>query len=219
MLDGLAHRLYTPPLNLFSRGCVRLGITPDLLTVLGFLIGIAGAVLIAHEYYIWAGFFIGANRLLDGLDGNLARRIGISDRGGFLDVCCDFLFYASIPLGFAFADPTNNALAAAFVIFSFIGTGSSFLAYATFAAKHDIPVRMGKSFHYLGGLTEAVETIAFFIISCLFPAYFSVFAYIFGGLCLLTTAMRIYTGYTRFPGRIPLGKQDGGDTPAESKEQ
>ncbi|MCH9780554.1 MAG: CDP-alcohol phosphatidyltransferase family protein [Alphaproteobacteria bacterium] len=201
MLDGLAHRLYTPPLNWFARQCIKRNITPDKLTIVGFVFGIAAAFLVALSLPLMALIAIGANRFLDGLDGNLARKIGTSDRGGFLDITCDFLFYASMPLGFAFMNAESNALPAAFVIFSFIGTGSSFLAYAIFAEKHKIPVRMAKSFHYLGGLTEAVETIAFFVLSCLFPAYFPVFAYIFGSLCLLTTAMRIYTGYTRFPDR------------------
>ncbi len=61
-----------------------------------------------------------------------------TDRGAFLDITLDFLFYASIPLAFAIADPAANALPAAVLLAAFIGTGSSFLAFAVLAreARH-----------------------------------------------------------------------------------
>jgi phosphatidylglycerophosphate synthase len=43
----------------------------------------------------WYGAALAAillNRLLDGLDGALARRRGLTDAGGFLDISLDFLF-------------------------------------------------------------------------------------------------------------------------------
>lgn len=78
------------------------------------------------------------NRLLDGLDGALARRRGLTDAGGFLDISLDFLFYALVPFGFILADPAHNALAGGWLLFAFIGTGSSFLAFAALATKHQI---------------------------------------------------------------------------------
>jgi phosphatidylglycerophosphate synthase len=48
------------------------------------------------------------NRLFDGLDGALARRRGLTDAGGFLDISLDFLFYALVPFGFMLADPAAN---------------------------------------------------------------------------------------------------------------
>lgn len=82
-------------------------------------------------------------------------------------------------------------------MFAFIGTGSSFLAFAALAAKHDIdnPGYAHKSFYYIGGLTEGTETIALFVLCCLFPAQFTLFAWIFGALCWLTTTTRIWSGY------------------------
>lgn len=52
----------------------------------------------------------------------------MTDAGGFLDISLDFLFYALVPFGFILADPTHNALAGGWLLFAFIGTGSSFLA-------------------------------------------------------------------------------------------
>jgi len=104
-----------------------------------------------------------------------------------------------VPLGFALADP-QNALAAAFLIFSFVGSGSSFLAYAILAAKRgeaELPKR--KAFHHLGGLTEGFETILCFVLMCLFPGAFADLAWIFGVLCWLTTATRVLRAKADFP--------------------
>ena len=118
---------------------------------------------------------------------------GLTDLGGFLDIVLDFLIYAAVPFAFALADPAANALPAAFLIFSFMGTGSSFLAYAIMAAKRGIAteLRGRKSLYYLGGLTEGTETIVAFVLACLWPAWFPLIAWTFGALCWLTTATRI----------------------------
>jgi hypothetical protein len=97
-----------------------------------------------------------------------------------------------VPVGFAIADPAN-ALAAAFLVWSFVGTGTSFLAFAIFAAKRGIATtaRGTKAIYYLGGLTEGTETIAVFAAFCLFPRRFREIATVFGALCWVTTASRI----------------------------
>ncbi len=82
------------------------------------------------------------------------------------------------------------------LLFAFIGTGSSF-RFAALAAKHQIdnPGYAHKSFYYLGGLTEGSETILLFVLSCLFPACFPWFAWVFGALCWMTTFTRVWSGY------------------------
>jgi len=149
---------------------------------------------------LWALFFILLNRLFDGLDGTVARLTEPTDRGGFLDIVLDFLFYSSIPLGFAIASPDSNALAAATLIYAFIGTGCSFLAFAIIAAKREMDSTdyPDKGFYYLGGLTEATETIAVFALMCLFPSWFYMLAYGFAALCFLTTFLRIRAGMEMF---------------------
>lgn len=176
------------------------GLSANQVTLMGFVLGMAALPLLAFEYYLLAIGAMLLNRLLDGLDGTMARLTQVSDRGGFLDIVLDFLFYSAIPLGFALANPAENALAAAVLIYSFVGTGSSFLAFAIFAAKRQLSSSAypHKSFYYLGGLTEATETLLVFTLMCLIPAWFSVLAYGFASLCLLSTALRIYTGWIKF---------------------
>ncbi|MDW3208140.1 MAG: CDP-alcohol phosphatidyltransferase family protein [Alphaproteobacteria bacterium] len=200
MLDARLRPLIDPPLDALASRLTRVGLSANAVTVFGFLLGIAGAAAIGLNA-IWIGLaLILANRLLDGLDGALARRQGATDFGGYLDIVLDFIVYAAIPLGFAALSPTENALPAAFLIFSFVGTGTSFLAFAIVAAKRELStdLRGSKSFYYLGGLTEGTETIAFFVLCCVLPEHFPVLAVIFGALCWVTTATRILAARAMF---------------------
>ncbi|HIF9266021.1 TPA: CDP-alcohol phosphatidyltransferase family protein [Photobacterium damselae] len=197
MLDRYAIKIIKWPLKTLAALPDKLGISANQVTITGFIIGLFTLPALAFQRYDLALIFIVINRLLDGLDGAIARRQGITDCGGFLDVTLDFIFYSLVPFGFVLADPNNNAIAGAFLIYSFIGTGSSFLAFAIMAGKRNIesPVYKQKSLYYIGGLTEGTETIACFVLFCLFPSYFSIIAWIFGALCWVTTATRIWAGY------------------------
>ena len=189
--------------TLLERGARRLaaaGISAESMSWTGFLLGLSALPLIAAHQSGWALLCIALNRLADGLDGSIARLGAPTDRGAFLDIALDFLFYASIPLAFAIADPAANALPAALLIYAFVGTGSSFLAFAVIAAKRGLTSTAypDKGFFYLGGLTEASETIAVFAAMCLWPGWFPTLAYAFAALCALTTATRIVAGMRQF---------------------
>jgi phosphatidylglycerophosphate synthase len=200
MLDRSIQTAIKPALNRAALGLVRLGIGADAVTVTGFVIGMAAAVAIAFENYLLSLALLLLSRLMDGLDGAVARATQPTDRGGFLDITLDFLFYASIPLAFAIAHPAQNALPAAVLLAAFIGTGSSFLAFAVIAEKHQVPSTAfpDKSFYFLGGLTEATETLIAFTAMCLWPQWFPQIAYGFAVLCAITVAMRIGWGWRRF---------------------
>lgn len=199
MLDRQTQTLLRPVLLALGKGLVRLGVTANTLTLAGFALGLAAALAIALQAFVLGLVLLLASRLLDGLDGTVARLTQASDAGGFLDITLDFLFYAAVPLGFALANPAANALPAAVLLASFIGTGSSFLAFAALAEKRGLTdtALPGKSFYFLGGLTEATETIAVFAAMCLWPQHFAWLAYGFAGLCAVTTALRIGWGFAR----------------------
>jgi phosphatidylglycerophosphate synthase len=195
LVDGVAQRVS------------YLGVTANQISLIGFAFGMLAAALIARGN-IWAAIVpLLLNRLLDGLDGAVARYSTPTDRGAFLDITLDFLFYAAVPLAFGFCDPSRNALAAAVLLASFIGTGVSFLAYAIMAEKRgekstDYP---SKSFYYLGGLTEGFETVACFVAMCMWPHHFVVIAYVYAAMCCVTTFTRLIAGWQAFgvqqPGR------------------
>ncbi len=182
-----------------ARAAVTRGIGADRISLAGFAIGVCAVPALAAGLYGLALFFIALNRVADGLDGTVARLTTPTDRGAFLDVALDFLFYALVPLGFALAAP-QNALPAAVLITAFVGTGSSFLAFATIAERRGLRTAEypAKGIYYLGGLTEGFETITIFALMCLFPAWFPTLAYTFAALCALTTLLRLYMGWQSF---------------------
>jgi phosphatidylglycerophosphate synthase len=197
MLDRFAITLLRPPVTAAAKVLVRAGVGANSITVVGFAIGLFAAILIANSAYLTGATALFISRICDALDGAVARQTHSTDAGGFLDIALDFLFYASIPLAFAVANPGANALAAATLLAAFVGTSSSFLAFATLAAKRgltslDYP---DKSFYCLGGLTEATETLACFAAMCLWPQHFALLAYSFSALCAITIATRIGWGW------------------------
>jgi phosphatidylglycerophosphate synthase len=192
MLDRAARRLIDPVLERLAIAAQQRSLTANQVTIAGFACGLAAIGAIALESYALGLLLLLANRLADGIDGALARRTGATDLGGYLDIVLDFIIYSGCAFAFALAQP-ENALAAAFLIFSFMGTGSSFLAFAIFAAKRQLDgeAAANKSFYYLGGITEGTETILLFVIILLFPGWFPITAYVYGALCWLTTIGRI----------------------------
>lgn len=197
MLDRAATALLRPTLQHLARALVRAGIGADALTLCGFALGLAAAAAIALGSPLAGLVLLLASRLMDGLDGAVARLTRPTDRGAFLDITLDFLFYASIPLAFALADPAAHALAAATLLAAFIGTGSSFLAFAVLAERRGLKSEdyPHKGLYYLGGLTEATETLLCFVLMCLWPRHFAAWAYGFAALCALTTATRLLGGW------------------------
>lgn len=197
MLDSLSIKIIRWPLTQTAQQLDKVGITANQTTLFGFAIGCLALPSLVWQHYDLALLCIVLNRICDGLDGALARIQGITDAGGFLDISLDFLFYSLIPFGFVLASPEQNAIAGAFLIFSFIGTGCSFLAFAVMAGKRGIenPVYKHKSLYYMSGLTEGTETIGCFILFCLLPDYFATIAFIFGAACWFTTFTRIYSGF------------------------
>jgi phosphatidylglycerophosphate synthase len=199
MLDRYAIAAFKPGLNRVAGLLVRAGVGADSVSWAGFAIGIAAAFAIAEQRFAWGLALLLASRLADGLDGAVARLTTPTDRGAFLDITLDFIFYASIPLAFAMGEPAANALPAAVLLAAFVGTASSFLAFAVMAERRQLASSAypAKGLHYVGGLTEATETIACFALMCLWPQHFAWWAYGFAALCAVTIVTRLAAGWQR----------------------
>ncbi len=200
MFDRTALAITKPVVNYLARRLHHFGVSANQVSIVGFGFGLLAAILIAAGIFYAGLFFILLNRIGDGLDGALARLGHSSDRGAFLDITLDFIFYASVPLAFAIYDPPRNALSAAVLLAAFIGTGVSFLAYAIMAEKRGekSAAYPTKAFYYLGGLTEGTETIACFVLMCLRPEWFAMVALVYAGLCCMTTVTRLIAGWNAF---------------------
>lgn len=194
MFDAAARKLIDPPLNALGRIIAGLGISANAVTSAGLVLGLAGAVAIATGHTVLALWLILGGRVFDGLDGAVARATKPSAFGGYFDITADFLFYGAVPMGFVLLDPANNGIAGAFLLLSFYFNGASFLGYAILAEKKGMQTKAQgvKSLYYSNGILEGTETIAFFVILCLLPTWFSPLAWAFGALCFATATLRIW---------------------------
>jgi phosphatidylglycerophosphate synthase len=192
MLDTVVRPLINRPLNSAGRFLARRGVGANTVTLAGLVIGLLAALAIGTGYFALAFALIVVNRIIDGLDGAVARASTPTDRGGYLDIVVDYVFYSSIPFAFAVIDPTHNAIPAAALLAGFCLTCSSFLTFATIAAKRGLETETHgkKSFFYSTGLVEGTETIAFFLAMAAMPHWFPILAWVFAALCVLTAIQR-----------------------------
>ena len=193
MLDRHIRPYIDPPLNRIGRQFALLGLSANMVTLAGLVFGLGAALAIAFEAFFVAILLVFASRLADGLDGAVARARGVTDFGGYLDITCDYVFYAAIPLAFIILDPQAHGIAGAFLLLSFYVNAGSFLGFAVLAEKKKMrsDAHGIKSLYFTGGLLEGTETIVFFLLLCLFPEYFVPLALGFGLLCLITALARV----------------------------
>jgi phosphatidylglycerophosphate synthase len=191
MFDALLRPLIDPVLDRMGAALVRVGIGANPVSLAGAASGALAGVAIGLGQPLAGLVLVLASRLLDGLDGAIARVKGPTDFGGYLDIVSDYVFYLAVPLGFGLAAPGNLPFALLLVA-TFTLTAVSFLAYAALAAKRGLETRAHglKCFFYSTGLAEGAETLLAFILMCLWPAGFPVIASIVAGLCLLTVIQR-----------------------------
>ena len=200
MIDRYALQLLRPVITAAAGRVHAMGCNADQITLAGWGLGMLAAGMIWLGWTVLAIVPLLASRFLDGLDGAVARLCGTTDRGAFLDIGLDFVFYAAVPLAFGLLAPEQNALAAAVLLAAFVGTGTSFLAFAVIAEKRGLKSTAypNKAFYYLGGLTEGTETIACFLAMCLWPRHFAALALVYAAMCAVTTATRLVAGWRIF---------------------
>lgn len=197
MFDPVLRRLIDPPLNRAGAWLAGQGVPANGASLAGLVVGLLAVPALAHGRYDLALLAILLNRLIDGIDGPIARQGKPTPFGGYLDIMCDMAFYAAVPLGFALANPAN-AVWAVVLLASFVCTGASFLGRAVLAAQlgeANDGRRGRKSFFHAAGLIEGSETIAAFVLFCLFPGAFAWLAGLFAALCFWTAAARVVEAY------------------------
>ncbi len=194
MLDARARQIINPPLNALGRALAKTGISANAVTLIGLVLGLLSAVMIAQGAPLAALIPLLASRVADGLDGAIARATHKTDFGGYLDIASDFLFYGAVPVGFVVLNPTDNAIAGAVLLLSFYFNAASFLGFAILAEKRgmETSAQGSKSLYYSNGLLEGTETILFFVALCLMPWAFAPLAWVFAILCFATAALRIW---------------------------
>ncbi len=199
MIDKELNRYTSGHLDRIANVLYEKGVDPNWVTLLGLALAFLCFVALSFGLFYLGLILILINRVLDGLDGSLARLGTQRKFGAFFDITSDFAFYALIPLGFAVFSPYENALPTAFLLAAFYVNGSSFLAEAIIIEKYNIKIdQADKGFFYSFGLIEGFETICFFLFICLFPNVYANAAYIFFTLTLLTHVIRVFKSFKQF---------------------
>lgn len=147
---------------------------PIAVTLVAVVPGLGAALCAATGRPILATVLWLVNRLLDGLDGTLARARGRqTDLGAYLDILMDFVVYAAVPIGLAVnADTTNTWIAAAVLLASFyVNTISWAYLSALLARRERETSGQFTSVTMPGGLIEGAETVVLYALMLAVPSF------------------------------------------------
>ena len=194
MIDNYLVKLLNPLFHILGSVFLKFKLNANIVSLLGLFFSFVSFFLILNFNFISALFFFILGRIMDGVDGNLANRMGRTDFGGFLDIVFDFISYSLIPLAFILI-LNSNAFYGSILLASFFGTGSTFLALAIFERKNLLLDSHNKSFFQVGGLIGGGITIFFLSLMMIFPNSFNLISIIFSILCIIGTIERIYYAY------------------------
>lgn len=192
--------IFNSGINSIAKKLIKIGVSANFITILGFMIGIFAINFLSLERYGYALLCILINRIFDALDGAIARNTKVTDFGVFLDASLDYIFYAGVIFGFALANPFQNAVAAAFLLFAFASAACAMLAYAVIAYKNNSTqkLELEQSPFYLGGLAQGFETLIALVVLCIIPGWFLQIAIVLGILCLVKAFSIMVTAYYNF---------------------
>lgn len=210
MIDAPLRRLLERPLTAFARLIDTPAITPDRLTVTGLVVGVASAGAAAAQWWAAALVLWLLSRVLDGLDGTLARLRRTraasgtsasslpSEAGGYLDIVCDFIVYGTTVFGvgigatIAFDAPWWPFVA---VLVAYYVNGAAFLAFSSIAERTGRRLEDGRSLSFLGRIAEGTETIVVHSLWLIVPAFAWQLAIVWALFVAVSAVQRIVVGY------------------------
>jgi len=193
MLDTRVRELLAPTLDRLGARIAAFGVPALALTGAGWLAGVAGCLAVASQHWVLGLVLWLANRLLDGLDGPVARVRGATDLGGFLDIVADFSIYAGFVLAVAVAVP-DARLACAILLTAYYVSGTAFLALSSLVERRGGTLGDERSLRFVGGLAEGTETVIVYVLFCLLPAYAASIAWVFAAAVAVTAIHRVSFG-------------------------
>jgi len=195
MFDGLFRRYKDRALAPITGIVSRL--SPNQVTVLAFVFGLGAAGFAAAGWTLAALAAWLTNRVLDGLDGTLARKhSAASDLGGYLDIVLDFGVYAAVPLGVAWGLGPAGAhwIALSVLLASFYVNGASWMMLSAILEKRaQGAVARGETTTITmpPGVAGAVFTFLFVTAFLSWPAGFAALAYGLALLCAISIGQRV----------------------------
>ena len=138
---------------------IKIGITANILTILGFLLAMLAGTFIVFNYLVLGGVFLLISSMFDMLDGAIARASKTTSQfGAFLDSTLDriseFLIFSSILIYYLIND-SNNIIP---IILCITSIGTSFLVSYTRARAESLQIKCT-----VGIFTRAERIIVLFL--------------------------------------------------------
>lgn len=169
---------------------------PIAITLIALVVGLVGIILLTQQYYCWGLICWLLNRLLDGLDGAVARvHQRQSDWGGYVDILSDYVVYAGFPAALVIGTPSSGGyLCLAFLLACFyVNTASwMYLAAILEKRKHGAIARSELTTITMpAGLIGGTETIVFYSLFLLWPLHLVPLYLLMAGLVLVTVGQRL----------------------------
>ncbi|MGV8896315.1 MAG: CDP-alcohol phosphatidyltransferase family protein [Rhodoglobus sp.] len=205
MIDAQLRRAMEGPVSRMAARIDVPWVTPDRLTVAGLVLGLSSAALAAAQWWWPALTAWLVSRVIDGLDGSLARRRrarhpghSTSEAGGFLDITADFVVYGAMVVGVAVGSTAATGgpwwpfLA---VLFAYYINGATFLAFSSIAERTGRQVNDGRSLSFLGRVAEGAETIAVHSAWLIVPAFAWQIAVGWAAIVTISGIQRMIVGY------------------------
>lgn len=194
MFDTTIRRLYAPMLARTARGLHRRRVSADMITVVGLVLGLGAATAAATSSWWIALVLWLASRVVDGIDGLVARLRGPSPRGGFVDLVADFAVYAAFVAGVAIAQP-DARLAAVVLLCTYYVSAAAFLTWASLSGemRRDVGLEISddRSVRFVGGLAEGFETVVAYAAVCVTPTHAELILWVFAGMVGVTAVQRV----------------------------
>ncbi|MEX1020333.1 MAG: CDP-alcohol phosphatidyltransferase family protein [Litorilinea sp.] len=190
-------RLMTP---FARRAFVR--VHPNLISVVAMAVGLAAAWAVTQELY-WLGLGLWwGNRILDGLDGLVARlHHKQSDFGGYLDLLLDFVVYLAVPVAFVLAQPTGVHLwALVALVGSYVLNTISWTVLAAILEKRQLQSSArATTIEMPVGIVEGAETIVLYTVFFLIPWAVGILFWLMAALVMATVVQRVIWAYRHLP--------------------
>ncbi|MGH3087364.1 MAG: CDP-alcohol phosphatidyltransferase family protein [Rubrobacteraceae bacterium] len=190
MLDEELRKGAKPLYGFFTAPLAR-RMSGNAVSVLGLGVGVLCLAAICLGLNLLALFFWLANRLLDGLDGEVARARGESSEfGAFLDIVADFAMYGGFLVALAIQHP-DARLALTVLFLAYYLNGTIFLALSSVLERLKAQRRTERGLHFRRSLTEGFETILYGVLVLALPTHASLLTWVFAAMVFVSAIQRM----------------------------
>lgn len=196
MFSDIGRKLFATPLSRLVPWLAKTGITPNGLTVLGFVMTLAAAYLLASGVFVWGAVVLTIGSFFDMMDGHLARATGqTSVFGAFLDSSLDRYSESVILIGLTYyfageGRPTEVVLLSATLV------GSLMVSYTRARAE-------GLGLECKVGIFQRPERVVLLVVGLLF-GWVTPVLWILGVFTNITAFQRIYEVYQQTRTPVPV---------------